>query len=444
MKRNSTFDADKFDHALSDAFREAPECGAFGTFDDLTRRRMINGILSRAALESEKNAASKATMNSRRQLLAWIAASAAVVVAGLLGVLLLTAPQQSQNEEAISSVEFYFGEVRQSKGLLYIGGKEAVFQAPVPVGKTIHTKEGNALLGLPTGIEWWISNQSRVEISSIDQTDLKVRIIAGENWFRVDPKRQGPSFSVQIESGLIEVTGTIFMVNADIPGTEVTVWEGKVRVTNKFGQTILVEAGQMLRLSENSQYELSDEEKQMMHAKLIELAWSDKEYSSKKMDNEKDLRITAANTNENRELQSKQSLQTKETSVTDIRQLHEEIQRCRQKGDWERTASLYQKLIQSAPTSETALVSRVSLAELYLTKLYRYKEALTHFDRYLQSNHTALTPEAFYGKCRTLKALNRKKQEEQCLELFTSKFSNSLQTREAKARLDILRSDKQI
>jgi hypothetical protein len=127
------------------------------------------------------------------------------------------------------------------------------------------------------------------------------------------------------------------------------------------------------------------------------------------------------------------------TASADLRHIHEEIQAYRKKRDWGRVAALYKRLIQSAPGSETAVVSRVSLGEIYLTKLHQYKSALVHFDRYLRSGHTALLPEAFYGKCNALKALGNRDGEVRCLARFIKQFNGAFQVPDARARLDALR-----
>ena len=64
MRQECDNDMGKFEAALSDAFRDDPDCGALGTFDDLSRRRMINELLDAAAEAQESALSEKST---RRQ-----------------------------------------------------------------------------------------------------------------------------------------------------------------------------------------------------------------------------------------------------------------------------------------------------------------------------------------------------------------------------------------
>ena len=432
MKRRDSIEASRFDRAVSHAFQDSPDGGAFGALDDLKRRRMINEALARAdASQGMEPAVDDEPKRRPVTLLRVSAAAAAVLCLFGAGLLLL----HSRSPETVDSTQpTYFGEVRVLGGALFFGETPVAINAPVPANTSIRTESGTAQLRLPTGITWQLGDRTRGEIRPLSTEKLQVAVLSGESWFRVDPNRKGPSFSVQTPMGRIDVTGTIFIVNAAPSDVTVTLLKGSVWVTLPSGGRELVETGKVLHLGEMRRAALSEETHRRLLERIASLHWDDgvvepappqPASAESESETEPPPEIDA-------------TVRKKHPRASTPKQLLEEIQTQRKMRNWGRAAELYEKLIKAAPNSETATVARVSLGDIYLTKLQRSNAALAQFDTYLRSGHTTLRPEAVYGRCNALRALGRKAEEIRCLETFLRRNAHAFQAPEARARLKAL------
>ena len=259
--------AEKFGAALSDAFQDAPACGALGAFDDLSRRRMINDVLDAASLVEAETDLRLPT--GRRTAGIWTVGIAAGFVALLVsGVFWLT-----MGGAGTPSPDVYFGEVYSGSANLFIDGKGTAIHAPVPVGKSMHTTDGDAQLRLPTGIDWWMNKHSAADISSFDSEQIQVSVRSGEVWFRVDPARKGPAFSIDTDMGRIEVIGTIFAVKVMPGAVRVTLLKGAVRVVRPTGQVDQVPEAYSMNLRESEPKPLARGEVVQIREQLAALSW---------------------------------------------------------------------------------------------------------------------------------------------------------------------------
>ena len=427
MKPRDHITDSNLDGALIDIFNDAPSCGAFGTIDDLSRRRMMNQILE---IDDMPIPDGDERGPRPRYVYAALAGIAALIVMSLVGTWLLRTTSFFSNGES-SHHGGYYGEVQRTGGALYFNGRMADVHAPIPVGRSIRTDTSDAMLRLPTGIAWQLEPHSRGNIAPLQPDRLEVNVLKGESWFRVDPTRSGPSFSVNTKMGRIEVTGTIFVVNAEPSEVRITLLKGEVWVIRPSGHRDRVSSGHVLSLGQNTQRRLSPDTRQQMLDKLAALTWS----AARKEENAVSMIPEA---DRESELDIPSPLEKSHRAVGP-KYLISKIQFHRKHRNWGKVAQLYKQLIQSAPSSETAVVSRVSLGEIYLSKLQQYKNALSQFERYLHSGHTALLPEATYGKCRTLKALGKREGEIRCLDGFVRQFSSAFQAQKARARLERLK-----
>lgn len=437
MTRKRDLEIAKFDSAVSDAFRGGPECGRFGTFDDLRRRRMVNDILRKAS-ERDTPDVDETSRFGRGLRTLMFGAAAAIVLGGFIVAVVLVKANQSERASVMPLRDVYYGEVQAASGRLFFGESVAPRHAPIPVGRSIHTTNGSALLRLPTGIDWQMKHGSHGRIASLDPETLTVELLSGENWFRVDPARVGPAFSVETELGRIDVTGTIFVVNVEPSDIRVSLLKGDVWVSRDFGQRVRLKAGHGIHLGDGRQYALASAERKRMHAELGTLDWQLQTTDRVSTTTTAEAAPSASRV-EARAVAPSGPSGPLSAAKRDFRHLQKEIQTSRKRRDWGRVATLYERLIQSAPGSEAANVSRVSLGEIYLTKLGRYNDALRQFNTYLRTGHAALVPEAFYGKCGALNALGKRVEEVRCLDEFIRRFDSAFQTPDAKARLQVLR-----
>ena len=449
MKRNSDIDKERFDDAMTDAFRNAPSCGDFGEIDTLRRRRMMNRILS-ASPPPKVHGLDDFQARSRDRINRWFWVAAAVFVAAVavgivVNVMLTPAPTAPPVTPTVNVTEGqrWFGEVVRAGESVIVDARSTSNHARIPVDRAIFTNGDNALLRLPTGIDWWMSAHSEGRVAAVAETQIEVAVNNGESWFQVDPKRKdAPAFIVQTPLGRIHITGTIFVVDVTPSEVSVTLLKGQVWIVRHSGQKSLLKSGRMMHLGNGHQTELAVSEIERYHKHLITLAWdNDIRLPNSPTDNkalETDSSVQGAGKN-------KKALMTpaseNRTIPMTVQQMHREIQSARTRGNWERVASLYRKIIKTSPGSEAAIVSRVSLGEVYLTKLHRYNDALKQFNRYIQSNHQALLQEALYGKCTTLKAQKNGLGEQKCLERFVQRFPSTFQSADARVRLKALNKD---
>lgn len=444
MKRNRTADGFDFDRAMTDVFQQYPEQGEFGVVDELRRRRMINRILS-PVIARELPSAERYFFDHRQNRKWWGIAAVAVVVVvvAVASVFLWADDNASAENNPIPLEKSYFGEVAEDSNNLFLDNHRASFRSALPIGKSIHSKDGSAGLQLPTGITWWMAQGSRGKIAEADATHINVSLQLGESWFNVDPQRKGPAFFVTTPLGRIQITGTIFVVRTTPTEVIVTLLKGQVWIDRTDGKRSLLKAGHEMRLRGGIETALSQEEKNTLQQHLDALAWetpSAMEVGPNEKPDELNPAVTIIDTAcENPSpVQNRNSPATPKNNVIDVSRIHKKIQANRKTGNWNRVAALYQKLIQSAPGSAAAIVSRVSLGEVYLTRLHRYNDALFHYKRYIQSGHKTLLPEATYGKCISLNALGNKKSERRCLQSFVRKFPHALQVPDAQKRIDAI------
>ncbi|MBN2525719.1 MAG: FecR domain-containing protein [Deltaproteobacteria bacterium] len=431
----------EFDDAMTDVFRNSPDWGACGTIDDVRRRRMMNNILSRApsvlAERQMPDIFEHDTQSTSGRFKKVVLLAAAFILGLVVTGIFVSGINLSESNTNVSPVtDLWFGEVLEKSGALSLGDVPAPANAPIPVGKSIMTQDGTAMMRLPTGIDWWMRQSGHGKVVAAESTHILAEVLDGESWFRVDPNRVGPSFSLNTRLGRIDVTGTIFVVHATPSDVSVSLLKGEVWVTRYSGERVLVKTGHTVTLSDGRQTEIPVVEQQSLDEQLVRLSWKDKNIGH-------DASVTDAS--------DAQHLKSGRKSLgmsggfakysgrnLDIQQIHREIQKYRKIGDWNRVAVLYRQLIQSAPGSEAAMVSRVALGNVYQVKLHRYNDALQQFNRYIRSGHTALLPEAIYGKCTTLKSTRNISAEKKCLETFVSEFPGAFQSRDAKNRLDAL------
>lgn len=435
MRNDKNIGTDNFDAGLTDAFSDAPLCGALGSIDDLTRRRIINDLIEEVET-FERSAIAEAAMKKRGGGVFAYAAAAGFVVLLAAGGFWMT---WNGSGPLAKDPDTYFGEVVDCSASLFIDNDTAPLHAPIPVGKAVQTTDGTALLRLPTGIDLWMDEHTETAIATLTDDRVILSVDRGEAWFRIDPKREGPALSVVTPQGRIEVTGTIFVVNAQPGEVLVTLLRGSVKVVLSSGEKRLSD-GHAMSLRKGASYALAQEEKRSMHHRLAALTWEvDTLADAIDAPPEKG---EAPLLNVDPSISATQSTPVQAPEKSDPDTLLAEIQTQRGRGNWPKVESLYKKLIRIAPGSETAVVSRVSLGDVYLSKLHRYKDALQQFERYIRSGHTTLLPEAHYGRCAALKAMGDSLSEEKCLISFVRRFSSSLQAAKAEARLNALRGER--
>jgi tetratricopeptide (TPR) repeat protein len=113
----------------------------------------------------------------------------------------------------------------------------------------------------------------------------------------------------------------------------------------------------------------------------------------------------------------------------------------RRSGETAEAVRTYRELAQSFPTSDEALISRVSLGRLLLDRLGNAKAALGEFDAYLaRAPRGALSEEALIGRALCLGRLGNAPEEEKAWRRLLSEHPGSTYAARARSRLERLSS----
>jgi hypothetical protein len=434
MKKQAKIEDFKFDDAMTNILSDTPEGGAFGEIDDLSRRRKINEILLQYPLSNRQQDVYTLKFSDifKKYKFAVVVTMVAVFV---FGFYFLKLAQPEKQDQAHNTEQLSIEEESRHEENSFFALKPSISNGSVLSGKPIATQKETALIQVTTGIDWWMGKKSHGKIKTLTSEKLIISLESGESWFRVNPKQKGPALEVHTKRGKVEVTGTIFMIRTTDSDTTVALFEGKVLVTSKTGVQTQMLAGHSLQLSDKKQIRLAEFELQQMKQQLSELKWTD------------DILEKAADVLVDQERKTEKKLSESTSAKASIKNtvssqsLHARIGDSRKKGDWHLVAALYNQLIQNDPNSESAIISRVSLGEIYSTKLNKHKEALRQYNIYIGTGHTTLLLEAMLGKCTTLKLLHKYQEEKECLQKFIHNFSKALQIEDAKTRLKKLEQE---
>jgi len=237
-----------------DAIRYDGVRGATGGADEVTARRVINGVLAgldldlqrgpTTALDAQDETSSKgqpAPATTRRRRPATLVMgiiTAVVTVAALL----------------VAAFAFHFGAGQQAFRLSGpVTAGDAVSDTrmvPVLVSGVVRTRNGAVSLGQPldpsaelrveagraairigSDVTVMLSANTTVRLAGSDAAVPAVQLVVGDIAVAVTPRPGGARFVVRVADARVAVTGTIFSVRNDGRGAEVAVLRGAVRVT---------------------------------------------------------------------------------------------------------------------------------------------------------------------------------------------------------------------
>jgi TolA-binding protein len=116
-------------------------------------------------------------------------------------------------------------------------------------------------------------------------------------------------------------------------------------------------------------------------------------------------------------------------------ELFADANRKRQEGDLAHAIALYERLVQTFPTSNEALVAHVTLGRAYATQCDPAK-ALGEFDRYLaDEGHKELREEALVGRARACSKLGRGDEEKRAWTALLREYPDSTYAAHARERV---------
>lgn len=475
--------------------------------DELTARRVINGALEGALQDDghehesalQEPAGAPPTRGRRARLsLALVGLSAAVaavtalVVAAVVvytgddagGLELSQVAVSSQGDPGAGRIlpVLVAGDVRTRRGVVSLG-------EPLASGAELRVGVGRAALRLGTHTTVLLASHTTVRLLPRDKGHLSLRLVAGELLAKVDPRPGGARFSVRVADARVTVLGTIFGVQNNARGAEVTVLRGEVRVTAARQPTQLVTRTRRYIIGKRSTEMLSATRRRTLwaQARLLDLlatarparlslrtdpkgaqvlldgvALGSTPLDAAIGEGQRELELQLAEHTPVRErvlLRSTASYDRdfqlarlrprprrssgggpgKEPGAeSDVgwRALLREARAKRTARDWKGAARAYGELIRRYPRRGAARTALVSLGFLQLEHLGQPRVALRSFARYLAGGPKgALAREACWGRILALGALGRRKAERRALQGFLKRYPRSVYGQRATSRL---------
>ncbi len=410
--KNTCVECSKYDEMLS-AFSDDSLLFP-GDLDEL-------GTENTASLETIRRVVDRRFARVRFRRWGFAAAAASILAAGVIGVVFALL-----NREAPEDVEA-FG---LAQGSLVIDGRNIglgerftfnTLNAEIPV---------DTLVEIPSKLYIAMEKDARVDFVEYHADVVRLRVLKGRAAIHLVP---GSALQIQVEvdGNIVEVKGTVFVVEAGRAANSVQVVRGAVKVSRMGRQNAppqTVEAGFKLTF-EN---EIKAKTAPLRTDSLLALLGI--------VDNTPELPGTEGSASTEAPLEKVVSNAEMETasaaSVPKAESLLRIAGECRAAKNWRCAKENFQKVVDHYPGLPDAATAMLPLAEILLENLDRPKEALQYFKRYQKRRpQSGLGQEALFGECRSLEKMGSTRQEKACLERYLVKYPNSLYTQMAKTRL---------
>ncbi|MDJ0762865.1 MAG: FecR domain-containing protein [Myxococcota bacterium] len=489
------------ERALLDIASQDDNTGAAQPLDDLSRRRFVDCVLSRATEPAGFDDQTRDIIGFKNlgfglRKRTW-AGVAAASVAAVLFLWWLGAPAsppapidlgpKPEGQPAI------LGTFMLLSGDVYLGKQRAVLGDSFSLGDSMATESGRAVFNLPRGVVVSLNAHTKVALRQKGANALEVLLEQGQIQVSLDPTIERPGFGIATREGVINVKGTIFSVTAE-DQVEVRVLRGEVEIADKIGRQRRVRSGSATRLGNTRTWTLSKMDKETLwkEVRSVDLLDADDtaviniqstpKGASVEIDSvaigqtpvsavvrsgyrELTIAVNAYQTarelidiesgsvisrdfdfmnlqpREQAESQSTASKSTSTKASTLPKDLLRSARAARVQRDWQKAARIYDRLIRQFPDSDEARASLISAGEIHLKKLKHPKKALGHFNRYLATSKSGpLAQEALFAKATAYRAMGDRVSERTALRSFLKRFPRAIQTAEAEARLDHLAS----
>lgn len=228
-----------------EALSEQNASGALPELDEFSRWRLVDDILAQAdatppqQLEEVADDGSVPTKLSSYRLFALAGTLAAAAIAA---VLFWQSPREKGSETiAITentspSVSPLTGHFALLSGEVLLGAQNAVIGDQLGSGDRVETGEGRAVVDLPSEIVLSLGPETSLQIHTRDDLGYDVVLDRGQIRVSLPPKANREELSIVTPKGTVEVTGTVFSVNADDDSVEVRVLRGQVAISDRGGR----------------------------------------------------------------------------------------------------------------------------------------------------------------------------------------------------------------
>jgi TolA-binding protein len=417
--KNTCFECSKYDEMLLIVadYSEVTET------EDAVSAQSIQNILNQKFDGLSRSSAGRSGLDRTVQRRNWVfvAWAASLLLCGLVAVFFALKDKESALDESMR-----FG---LSKGALVLGGRN------ISLGERFAFEAGdtkiptNALIEIPRTLYIAIEKDARIDFVEHRSDLVLLRLNQGRAAIHLIP---GSKLHVKVEMGgsVVEVKGTIFIVDASRRGESVEVLQGAVKVSSKAernAQAETVDAGFKLSLRDSA----PSKRQTLPNDPLLALLGIVEAAPKPPVEEVSASPATALQIPE-----SGEPARTPAASRPSAESLLRAAGECRAAKDWECAEENFAKVIEYYPGLPDAATAMLPLAEILLENQSRPKEALLYFKRYQKRRpESGLGQEALFGECRSLEKMGRMTEEKTCLEQYLAKYPNSLYTQMAKSRL---------
>lgn len=233
------------EESVAQLIRDVGDHGAAAPLDELTERRMLNGIMDKyEAVRAPGKSAKLATPRPRLGLAA--AALVLALVGAGLGIAVYRAlqPEQTMSGPTQGLSGRGAARVQLSTGQVQLDNVPVAVGQLVRAGQTMRVREGRTALVLPADSAVMLERDSTVRLDRLSAATTALTLKRGAILATVRPRTGRPKFTVRTRAGRIEVTGTVFWVESSPQRVVVAVLRGQVRVVEPGQPPRVVSSGQ--------------------------------------------------------------------------------------------------------------------------------------------------------------------------------------------------------
>lgn len=413
------------------------------------------------------------TRRARRPAM-WIAGIAAAAAALLLVVRVANPPAR--------------GPAPSARVLLASGGDLSAGAAAVE-GQELSAAGGETSVALGSDIVILLDPGTKARLSKLQASGIEVALEAGRVHASVKPNTPGPRLAIATRDGRVEVTGTLFSVEARDGKSQLRVLRGSVKVSAPGRKTTAVTANQAQRLGSEELRALDREEQEaelaaMRRIGLLETAeasvlqirsrpvgarvsldgeaigttplsaevktghrhlvvasagksaeeWIDL-HAGKIAIRDFDLAPPLAQADEPDAPAHRREIR-RATPKAPVEEMLRKAQALRSQRDWAASAAAYRDLLATYPSASQTEAAWVSYGEILGDHLGEWKGALRACDSYLaRAPGGVVAGEASACRIRALRALGRSADERAAIEEFLKRFPSAVQAPELERRL---------
>lgn len=458
--------------------------------DDISRRRWIDETISKAR---EHRVASLSDDQGGNRWKALAAAAVIALIGGAAAFFALNPAEHSEPHPAINPVAtaptpapvaIGRGEILLKSGKVRVHGEDVTPDTTVTLGTTLATGAGSTVVDLTTGIRVTLRPRTSTQVTAMGEDGIELTVKKGKILAMVDPKREGPPFSVASSAGKIMVTGTVFSVDVSGDGTRVGVIRGTVKLNEKGMPPRSMTVGESALMGTEGVSSLStDEQEAAVGAMKVLDMLSPDAHTLIKLDSLPEgaavkldsallgttpifARVRPGHRVAELAMEGRTSVREflelgRGTEISRVFDLEEtpvetaaamiaprerqdidpsdllaKAQRLRAARDWKGAAQAYQAIVKQYPDTVEGRMSLISLGAIRLDHLGDAAGGLRSYEAYLKvASRGTLAQEAAYGRIRALRKMGRADQERSALEGFLRDFPDALLADAARARL---------